>query len=75
MIHKFKQTEEISKIIEKMYSDEGLVDMEIERVRGNKLMLYCVYKGIRLLEMGPIPVAVGDVVNIEGLRIRIEMPQ
>lgn len=75
MSFEFKQTNELTDILEKYYSDEGFVDLVIERQRGNKVMLYCVYKGIRLLQMGPIPLArIGDQIQVEGLRVRLERP-
>jgi len=72
-MYNFKQTNEMDKIILKMYSDEGLVNLDIEKVKGSKIKIYCVYKGIRLLEMGPIPLErVGDVIRIEDMKIRID---
>jgi len=70
---KFTQTDEMTEIIQKMYSDGGLVNLEIEKVKGNHIKLYCTYKGIRLLEMGPIPLKrVGDIINVNDMKIRLE---
>lgn len=71
----FTQTNYMTDLMETLFSDGGMVDVEIERVRGNHIMVYCVHNRMRLLQIGPLPLKrIGDVVQLDGMRVRLDRP-
>ena len=71
--YRWEKTKDYEDLINRWLTDEGFVDLYIERISRNRMILYLQHKGLNVLQMGPFHLQkTGDVIRVQGLKVRIE---